>query len=52
KGGLLAGAYRWVFDTPDFRRWHDQSESRLIWIKGDPGKGKTMLLCGIINELE
>ncbi|KAF2678150.1 hypothetical protein K458DRAFT_395221 [Lentithecium fluviatile CBS 122367] len=26
-------------------------ESRLLWIKGDPGKGKTMLLCGIINEL-
>ncbi|CAP71745.1 uncharacterized protein PODANS_6_6970, partial [Podospora anserina S mat+] len=31
---------------------HDQSESRLLWIKGDPGKGKTMLLCGIIKELE
>ncbi|KAL2196961.1 hypothetical protein P885DRAFT_23029, partial [Corynascus similis CBS 632.67] len=25
---------------------------RLLWIKGDPGKGKTMLLCGIINELK
>jgi hypothetical protein len=23
----------------------------LLWIKGDPGKGKTMLLCGIIDEL-
>lgn len=23
-----------------------------MWIKGDPGKGKTMLLCGIIDELE
>ncbi|PVH71314.1 hypothetical protein DL98DRAFT_521125, partial [Cadophora sp. DSE1049] len=22
------------------------------WIKGDPGKGKTMLLCGIANELQ
>ncbi len=21
------------------------------WVKGDPGKGKTMLLCGIINTL-
>ncbi|KAF2464141.1 uncharacterized protein BDR25DRAFT_329318 [Lindgomyces ingoldianus] len=27
-------------------------ESRLLWVKGDPGKGKTMLLCGIIDELE
>ncbi|ORX95176.1 WD40-repeat-containing domain protein [Clohesyomyces aquaticus] len=26
--------------------------SRLLWIKGDPGKGKTMLICGIIDELQ
>ncbi|KAK4207227.1 vegetative incompatibility protein HET-E-1, partial [Rhypophila decipiens] len=44
--------YRWVFDNPDFNRWRQLAESRLLWIKGDPGKGKTMLLCGIINELE
>ncbi|KAK3348667.1 quinon protein alcohol dehydrogenase-like superfamily [Lasiosphaeria hispida] len=52
KGGLLTDAYRWVLATPDFRRWYDEPESPLLWIKGDPGKGKTMLLCGIINELE
>ncbi|KAK4143612.1 NACHT domain-containing protein [Dichotomopilus funicola] len=52
KGGLLANAYRWVFDNHDFNRWRYQTESRLLWIKGDPGKGKTMLLCGIIDELE
>ncbi|GAB1312028.1 Beta transducin-like protein HET-E2C [Madurella fahalii] len=52
KGGLLVNAYRWVLDSPNFHRWHDRSESRLLWIKGDPGKGKTMLLCGIINEVE
>jgi hypothetical protein len=52
KGGLLADAYRWVLDSSDFRQWYDQSESRLLWIKGDPGKGKTMLLCGLIKELE
>jgi hypothetical protein len=23
-----------------------------LWIKGDPGKGKTMLLCGLVNELQ
>lgn len=51
KGGLLADCYRWVLDNDDFKRWHSDPESRLLWIKGDPGKGKTMLLCGIINEL-
>ena len=51
KGGLLADSYRWILDNPEFQRWHNDQESRLLWIKGDPGKGKTMLLCGIINEL-
>lgn len=26
-------------------------DGQLLWIKGDPGKSKTMLLCGIIDEL-
>jgi hypothetical protein len=26
--------------------------NRLLWVKGNPRKGKTMLLCGIINELQ
>jgi len=52
KGGLLEGSYHWVLKTSDFQRWRDDQQSRLLWIKGDPGKGKTILLCGIINELE
>ncbi|KAL7947007.1 quinon protein alcohol dehydrogenase-like superfamily [Trichoderma barbatum] len=24
----------------------------LLWIRGDPGKGKTMLLCGIVDNLQ
>jgi hypothetical protein len=52
KGGLLAGAYRWVLDNSTFQQWQQEPESRLLWVKGDPGKGKTMLLCGIINELQ
>ncbi|GKT56724.1 vegetative incompatibility protein het-e-1 [Colletotrichum tofieldiae] len=53
KGGLLRDSYRWILDHDDFRRWrNDNDQSRLLWIKGDPGKGKTMLLCGIIDELE
>ncbi|KAK3351906.1 NACHT domain-containing protein [Neurospora tetraspora] len=52
KGSLPADAYRWVFDNPHFNRWRQLQESRLLWIKGLPGTGKTVLLCGIINELE
>ncbi|WYZ36192.1 hypothetical protein EsH8_XI_000075 [Colletotrichum jinshuiense] len=52
KGGLLRDSYRWILDHDDFQRWRDDEQSRLLWIKGDPGKGKTMLLCGIVDELE
>ncbi|KAL6885998.1 WD40-repeat-containing domain protein [Trichoderma evansii] len=51
KGGLLEQSYRWILDNPDFQLWRDDKERRLLWIRGDPGKGKTMLLCGIANEM-
>jgi hypothetical protein len=51
KGGLFNDSYRWIIEHRDFRKWRDDERSRLLWIKGDPGKGKTMLLCGIVNEL-
>jgi hypothetical protein len=52
KGGLLKEAYRWVIETSDFQQWHTSHHNRLLWIKGDPGKGKTMLFCGIADELQ
>ncbi|KAF2201565.1 NACHT-domain-containing protein [Delitschia confertaspora ATCC 74209] len=52
KGGLLDNSYYWILDNAEFRQWQDDEQSRLLWIKGDPGKGKTMLLCGIVNELK
>lgn len=52
KGGLLEDVYSWIFEDPDYRQWYDDQQSRLLWIRGDPGKGKTMLLCGISDELK
>jgi hypothetical protein len=51
KGGLLADSYRWILDNSAFQQWRQDPHSPLLWVKGDPGKGKTMLLCGIIDEL-
>ncbi|KAH6669998.1 hypothetical protein B0J14DRAFT_486233, partial [Halenospora varia] len=51
KGGLLKDSYRWILEHPDFYKWRNNEQSRVLWIKGDPGKGKTMLLCGIIDEI-
>lgn len=51
KGGLLVDSYRWILDHTTFQQWQNGQDNQLLWIKGDPGKGKTMLLCGIIDEL-
>jgi hypothetical protein len=51
KGGLLVDSYRWVLSNDAFQRWQRDPRTQLLWVKGDPGKGKTMLLCGIIDEL-
>ena len=52
KGGLLADSYVWILSHPDFIEWRDKDQTRLLWIKGDPGKGKTMLLIGVVRELQ
>ncbi len=52
KGGLLKDLYCWILENSEFQRWHNDKQSRLLWVRGNPGKGKTMLLCGIIDKLK
>ncbi|KAL2270488.1 hypothetical protein VTJ83DRAFT_2672 [Remersonia thermophila] len=51
KGDPLKAAYKWILVTDEYKEWRDR-DGRFLWIRGDPGKGKTMLLCGIIDELQ
>ncbi|OAQ72892.1 WD-repeat protein [Pochonia chlamydosporia 170] len=57
KGGLLDGISDWIFETKEhkeFINWAtplvDNPAPRLMWIRGEPGTGKTMLLMTIINK--
>ncbi|KAN0083567.1 hypothetical protein V8E54_002655 [Elaphomyces granulatus] len=52
KGGLLSDSFRWILSNSEFQRWREDKQSQLLWIKGDAGKGKTMLMIGIIDELQ
>ena len=52
KDHLLEGSYVWVLKHSHFIDWRDGDDARLLWIKGGPGKGKTMLLIGIVKELK
>ncbi|PYH97534.1 hypothetical protein BO71DRAFT_438788 [Aspergillus ellipticus CBS 707.79] len=55
KGGLLYNSYCWVLENDIFKQWRDNNgdggpQDRLLWIRADPGKEKTMLLCGIASD--
>lgn len=53
KDHLLEDSYKWILENQtyrDFTNW-DTEAGRLLWVRGDPGKGKTMLMMGIIREL-
>ncbi|RYP26296.1 hypothetical protein DL767_008091 [Monosporascus sp. MG133] len=52
KRGLFPDSSNWILEHENFQRWYNNDEARLLWIKGDPGKGKIMLLIAIIDELE
>ncbi|KAL4908466.1 hypothetical protein BDW74DRAFT_175147 [Aspergillus multicolor] len=51
KDKLLEGSCRWILDREDFQDWRDATGKSLYWIKGEPGKGKTMLMIGIIRDM-
>jgi hypothetical protein len=52
KGGLLDDSFRWILDNAQYKGWFNNPGSQLLWIKGDAGKGKTMLMIGIVRELQ
>ncbi|KAL7799942.1 quinon protein alcohol dehydrogenase-like superfamily [Trichoderma ceciliae] len=52
KGGLLQDSFHWILENDDFCRWLEGRNRPLLWIRGDPDKGKTMLLCGIVDSLQ
>lgn len=51
KGPLIRECYQWIFDHPEFTAWRRHDKNSVLWVNGDPGKGKTMLLMGIIHAL-
>ncbi|KAK4139671.1 uncharacterized protein C8A04DRAFT_40548 [Dichotomopilus funicola] len=50
KGYLHEASSKWILSHPDYLKWRD-GESKLLWVKGGAGKGKTMLLVTITGKL-
>ena len=51
KDQLLEGSCSWILTDSAFVDWWNNDDSRLLWIHGDPGKGKTMMMIALISEV-
>ncbi|KAK1834524.1 hypothetical protein QBC39DRAFT_18053 [Podospora conica] len=52
QGGLLPKAHLWLLENENFKGWRSLPGGKVLWVKGDAGKGKTMLLCGAIDVIK
>ena len=48
---LLEDTCSWILGNSSYKRWLNEPQSFTLWIHGDPGKGKTMILVSLIEEL-
>ncbi|KAK0610367.1 hypothetical protein B0T17DRAFT_110933 [Bombardia bombarda] len=49
------GTCLWLYDLPEFQAWHHRihpNNNRILWIRGEPGCGKTILLRSLRQRLE
>ena len=44
------GTGKWIFEEAVFRRWRETQGSKLLWLCGGPGTGKTMLAKRVAAE--
>ncbi|KAF8250039.1 hypothetical protein K440DRAFT_659994, partial [Wilcoxina mikolae CBS 423.85] len=52
KQEMLENTGSWLFKRQDFQDWHESQNSGILWLRGDPGVGKTKLICTIIDTLQ
>jgi GTPase SAR1 family protein len=51
KDRLLEGSCSWVLEDEAFLDWWQNDVLNLLWIRGDAGKGKTMMTIALISEI-
>jgi len=50
KDKLLETTDSWMLNDTTYLKWLNENRSRVLWLHGDPGKGKTMLAIALIEE--
>lgn len=52
KDELLEGSSSWVLnEDAAFTQWWTREDIPIMWIHGDPGKGKTMMMATLVDEV-
>ena len=52
KNPLLKGSCIWILNDRAFTEWWNNDKCSTLWIHGDPGKGKTMTMIALIDEIQ
>ena len=51
KGDRVDGTCEWILTHEQYRSWLVEDDSRLLWLSGAPGIGKTMISNFLVEEL-
>ena len=51
KDPVLKGSCLWICEDPAFVRSGESDTSGTLWIHADPGKGKTMIMMALVDEV-
>ncbi|KAK0645722.1 heterokaryon incompatibility protein [Cercophora newfieldiana] len=51
KDKLLEDTSAWVLSHIAFSRWLNEDSNSVLWLHGDPGKGKTMMAISLTQEI-
>ncbi|KAI4273225.1 MAG: hypothetical protein LQ337_004785 [Flavoplaca oasis] len=51
KDRLLETTDSWMLKDAIYQKWKSEDYTRVLWLHGDPGKGKTMLAIALVEDL-
>ncbi|KAL8801074.1 MAG: hypothetical protein Q9182_004713 [Xanthomendoza sp. 2 TL-2023] len=53
RGRWMPGSCEWILSRPEFLSWlHNETTSRILWVHGIPGCGKSVLSSFVISQLQ
>lgn len=47
---FLSGSGSWLYQSPEYLEWQDDSASSILWLRGIPGSGKSKLVYSVIEN--